>query len=144
MQQQDYHCSITAPVTAEEAFEGISNVRAWWAKHFEGSSTAVHDLFTVRFGTTFVTFEITELIPDRKVVWYVTDCYLPFVQDKYEWNNTSVVWEVEAAGDETRISMTHIGLVPAVECYGQCEAGWNNHIKESLFRYITEHAGMPV
>lgn len=144
MQQQDYHCSITAPVTAEEAFESIANVPAWWAKHFEGSSNALHDIFTVRFGTTWVSFEITELIPGKRVVWYVTDCYLDFIGDKHEWTGTSVVWEVSTDGDSTFIDMTHLGLVPEAECFGQCQAGWDDHIKNSLVKYITGHAGMPV
>src|SRR5579859_7749100 len=135
MKQQDYRCSIAADITPEEAMECISDVQAWWAKHFEGSSRLLHDVFTVRFGTTYVTFQITELIPEQRVVWYVTDCYLPFISDKHEWTGTSILWEIEAAGDETRIDMTHLGLIPEAECFDNCQRGWNRHIKESLLRY---------
>ena len=143
MKQQDYQCSITADVTAEEAFEHINHVSAWWAKKLEGCTESLHDIFTVRFGDTHVTFEITELVPEKKVVWHVTDCYLPFVEDKHEWTGTSIIWEISAAGDGTRISMTHIGLVPEVECFENCQKGWNRFIKESLFKYLTEKAGLP-
>ena len=143
MQRQDYHCTFTAAISPEEALETIADVSAWWAKHFEGSATLLHDVFTVRFGKTFVTFEITELIIDRKVVWSVTDCYLEFVGDKLEWKGTSVVWEVAEVGDLTRIDMTHLGLVPQSECFAQCEKGWNHHIKDSLLRYMTERVGVP-
>jgi hypothetical protein len=42
-------------------------------------------------GRTFVDFEITELIPNKKVVWKVTDCHLPWLKNKKKWNNTEVV-----------------------------------------------------
>jgi hypothetical protein len=144
MKQQDYQCSITANVTAEEAFEGINNVSAWWAKHFEGYSESLHDVFTVRFGETFVKFEITGLIPNQRVVWFVSDCNLHWIKNKTEWTGTSIIWEITETGDTTRIDMTHRGLLPEVECFKDCQAGWNDHIKNSLSKYLTEKVGMPV
>ena len=49
MKEQDYHSSITASVTPQEAFEKISHVSEWWAKDFEGKSEEPNDVFTVRF-----------------------------------------------------------------------------------------------
>lgn len=144
MQQQHYQCHIAAPVNAEEAFEGICQVSAWWAKHFEGYSKSLHDVFTVRFGETYVTFEITELIPDKHVVWLVTDCNLHWIGNKREWTGTSIDWEITPTSDGVRIDMTHHGLVPEVECFEDCQAGWNDHIGNSLRKYLTEHVGMPV
>ena len=143
MNQQNYQCSITAGITPHEAFEYINRVNEWWAKNFEGNSHKINDIFTVRFGETFATFKISELIPDKKIVWQVTGCHLPWLQDKTEWNGTSIVFYIIAVGDETQVTMTHIGLVPEVECFEQCEAGWNHFIKESLFRLLTEQAGLP-
>jgi len=146
MQQQNYQCSITAPVSAAEAFDGISQVSSWWAKQFEGYSESLHDVFTVRFGKdqTYVTFEITGLVPDKRVVWLVTHCNLHWIANKREWTGTSIVWEITPTGDGVRIDMTHRGLVPEVECFEDCQAGWNDHIGNSLKRYLTEHVGMPV
>jgi hypothetical protein len=146
MKQQDYKCSFTAAISAEEAMEHISDVQAWWAKHFEGNSSLLHDVFTVRFGGaagTFVTFEITELIPGKKVVWYVTDCYLHWIADKHEWTGTSISWELGPAAEGTRITMTHHGLVPDAECFEDCRRGWDHHIKDSLVKYLTEQVGLP-
>jgi len=111
MQQQDYHCSFTAAVTPKEAFEGINNISGWWAKHLEGSTKELHDIFTARFGETFVTMKIIESIPGKKIVWQVTDCNLHWQDDKTEWNDTRIVWEITAADGAVRIDMTHIGLV---------------------------------
>jgi hypothetical protein len=90
-----------------------------------------------------VTFKISEVIPDKKIVWQVLDCYLHWLQDKTEWNGTSIVFEISQAGDLTQVTMTHIGLVPGIECFDQCQIGWNHFIKESLFKLLTEHAGVP-
>jgi Activator of Hsp90 ATPase homolog 1-like protein len=143
MDQQNYQCSIAADFTPIEAFDGINQVNEWWAKNFEGCAEKLNDVFTVRFGETFVTFKVTESIPGKKIVWEVRDCYLPWLNDKTEWNGTTVVFEISPLGDETQVTMTHIGLVPEVECFGACEAGWNKHIKGSLFKLLTEQAGVP-
>ena len=143
MEQQNYQCSIAADFTPGEAFDGIGRVNEWWAKKIEGSTNKLNDVFTVHFGETFVTFKVTESVPGKKVAWKVTNCYLPWLNDKTEWNGTTVVFEISPLGDETQITMTHIGLVPAVECYNGCEAGWNKYFKGSLFKLLTEHAGIP-
>jgi len=143
MNQQNYQCSIAADFTPAEAFEAISRVNNWWAKNFEGSAEKLNDVFTVRFGETFVTFQVTECIPGEKVAWLVTDCYLPWLNDKTEWNGTTVMFEISPLGDETQVTMTHIGLTPEVECFDACEAGWNEHFGESLLKLLTEHAGVP-
>ncbi|WP_426670138.1 hypothetical protein ACPPVU_02610 [Mucilaginibacter sp. McL0603] len=143
MNQQNYQCSIAADFTPREAFEGISQVNEWWAKNFEGSAEKLNDVFTVRFGETFVIFKVTESITCEKIVWQVTDCYLPWLKNKTEWNGTSVMFEISSLGDKTQVTMTHIGLVPEIECFSGCEAGWNRHFKGSLFKLLTEHAGVP-
>lgn len=143
MNQQNYQCSIAADFTPQEAFDGINQVNAWWAKNFEGSAEKLNDVFTVHFGETFVTFKVTESIPCKEIAWRVTDCYLPWLNDKTEWNGTTVAFKISPLGDETQVTMTHIGLVPEVECFDACEAGWNKHFKGSLFKLLTEHAGVP-
>jgi len=143
MDQQNYQSSMAANFTPGEAFEGISCVNEWWAKNFEGSAEKLNDVFTVRFGETFVTFKVTESMPGKKIVWHVTDCYLPWLNDKTEWNGTTVVFDISPSGDETQVTMTHVGLVPGVECFDQCEAGWNKHFKGSLLKLLTEHVGVP-
>ena len=145
MNQQNYQSSITANVTPTEAFDGIGRVNEWWAKNIEGSAEKLNDVFTVRFpGETFVTFKVSESVRGEKIAWQVTDCYLPWLKDKTEWNGTTVVFEISPLGDETQVTMTHIGLVPEVECYAQCERGWNDHFRNSLFQYLTQQKGSPV
>jgi hypothetical protein len=56
---------------------------------------------------------------------------------------TTVMFEILPLGDKTQVTMTHIGLAPEVQCFARCEAGWNQYFKESLFKLLTEHAGVP-
>ena len=144
MQEQDYHTSITVDATAQEAFESINSVSKWWTENLEGSSQKLNDEFTVRFGDVHVSRQkLVEVIPDKKVVWLVTDSKLNFVKDKHEWTNTKISFEIAEKGGKTQIHFTHIGLVPGVECYNGCTSAWGQYIKGSLFRLLTEGKGRP-
>jgi hypothetical protein len=144
MKNQDFNCSITANVSAEEAMESICHVSDWWAKDFTGKAEKLHDVFTVKFGTTFVTFNITEFVPDTKVVWRVTDCYLPWLNDKIEWKGTKVIFEITTENDlTTTIYFTHEGMVPQAECYDTCVKGWTGHITGSLQKLLKTGIGQP-
>jgi Activator of Hsp90 ATPase homolog 1-like protein len=143
MNQQNYQSSIIANITAEEAFKNISHVSEWWTANFEGSSERLNDIFTVRFGETFAVFQVAEVIPGKRIVWLVTDCYLHWHNDKTEWNNTKIVWEIFSQNNSTKINFTHVGLIPEAECYNDCVKGWDHYITQSLFKLITENKGLP-
>lgn len=141
--EQDYYVSISANATAQEAFKSINNVPGWWTKNFEGHSEKPNDIFTVRFGETFITSKIVELIPDKKIVWHVIDCNKHWLKNRKEWKDTKMSWEISTENNVTQISFTHIGLVPGIECYNGCEKAWNFYVKESLFKLLNEGKGMP-
>jgi hypothetical protein len=143
MTAQDYSASITANITAEEATERINRVADWWTASFTGASGRIGDTFTVRFGETYVDFAVTELVPAQRIVWWVTDCNLQFVEDKKEWKNTEVVFDISSDGAATTVTMTHSGLEPGVECYETCRKGWNFFITDSLQKLLIENQGMP-
>jgi|SRR6516225_146803 hypothetical protein len=143
MNKQDYSSTITANITPKKALERISRVSDWWTKGFTGASRKVGDTFTVRFGETFVDFKIIEVIPEKKIVWEVTKCNLHWIENKTEWNNTQIVWDVSHKDGRTNVRMTHVGLIPGVECYENCEKGWNFYLGESLRKLLTENTGRP-
>jgi hypothetical protein len=143
MTAQDYSASITANITAEEATDRINRVADWWTASFTGGSGRIGDTFTVRFGETYVDFAVTELVPAQRIVWWVTDCNLQFVEDKKEWKNTEVVFDISSDGAATTVTMTHSGLEPGVECYETCRKGWNFFITDSLQKLLIENQGMP-
>ena len=144
MKQQDYHTSIAVDATEHEAFESINSVTKWWTENLEGSSQKLNDEFTVRFGDVHYSRQkLVEVIPDKKVVWLVTDSKLNFLKDKQEWTNTKISFEIVEKGDKTQIHFTHIGLIPGLECYNDCTNAWGQYIKGSLFRLLTEGKGKP-
>lgn len=144
MNPQNYHCTITAPLTTREAFEKIGRVKDWWAINFAGSTHRLGDCFTVHFArTTWGKMEIIEIVPHRRIVWMVVDCYLPIFQDPYLWKGNQIVWDISSDGNGTSVTMTHVGLTPEVECYEDCRKGWNFYVGESLFKLLTEDKGLP-
>jgi len=143
MENKNYHTTIMVNASAEEAMKKISQINLWWRKDFLDKAEKLNDTFTVPFGEpSFVNFVISEFVPDKKVAWKVTDCYLPWFHDKKEWNNTEVVFELSKENGKTKIDFTHVGLVPEVECYTVCEKGWNGHIN-TLAKFINEGKGLP-
>jgi hypothetical protein len=143
MENKNFHRSIKVNASAEEAMKKIGRVNNWWAKKFTGKAEKLNDKFSVHFGKTFVDFKISELVPCKKVVWKVTDCNLHWINNKKEWNGTEVVFKISGKNKSTQIDFTHVGLVPGVECYEDCEVGWDGHITNSLVKFINEGIGMP-
>jgi hypothetical protein len=138
--QQDYQTSIVVNASCEQALAAIADVSGWWAKNFTGKADAAGDLFRVTFGDTFVDFAIAHPTP-HEITWIVTNSYLPWQEDKTEWNGTRVIWQVNETESGSHIDMRHIGLSPRVACYQQCNEGWNEHIKQSLFNFINTGEG---
>ena len=143
MTTSDFAVTIMVDQTPAEAFDAIADIPGWWNENFKGSAKSLHDVFSIQFGETFVDCKIVELAPEKKAVWLVTDCNLHWLADKKEWNGTRVVWDIAANGKATEITMTHVGLVPEIECFENCKKGWNFFIGESLFKLLTEKKGLP-
>ena len=144
MKEQDYHTSITVDATAHEVFESINSISQWWTENLEGSSQKLNDEFTVRFGDVHYSKQkLVEVVPDKKVVWLVTDSKLNFLNDKHEWTNTKISFEISSENDKTKIHFTHIGLVPEIECFDACSNAWSQYIQQSLWRLVTTGKDSP-
>ena len=141
--QQDFSYSLTAKASAKDTMKKISQVNLWWAKNFEGKAAKLKDEFSVYFGDTYVNFSISEVIPDKKITWLVTDCNLHWIKDKKEWKDTEVTWTLSEQNGKTRIDFVHKGLVPDSECYENCKPGWTHHLKDSLLPLIETGKGFP-
>jgi len=139
----DYSTTITTTLTASAAFDGINNVAAWWAKELKGATKQLNDVFTVRFGETWATIRITEMLPGQKITWLVQDCYLDLLKDTSEWKGTKIIFDIVPKNGCSVISMTHIGLAPGKECYDDCVKGWDFFIRESLLNYLQGSGGAP-
>lgn len=144
MSDTNYHYDLTVQATPEEVYEAITRVNDWWTIHTEGNTGSVGDEFTVQFGDVHLTKQrITEAIPGKRIVWRVTESHLPWLKDHEEWKGTKLVFTITVAGDGANLSFTHIGLTPQVECYEQCEKGWDFFLGTSLHQLITTGVGQP-
>lgn len=128
----------------KEVFDSINNVRGWWSGNIEGITDKLGSEWTYRYKDMHRSKQkITELVPDKKVVWHVLDAYLSFVKDKTEWNGTDIVFEISKKDNKTQLRFTHAGLVPDFECYDDCSNAWGGYINTSLRNLITKGKGQP-
>ncbi|HLY28121.1 MAG TPA: SRPBCC domain-containing protein [Aggregatilineales bacterium] len=143
-ENKDYSVTFLVDRTPKEAFDAITNVRGWWSEEIEGDTDRLGAEFKYHYQDVHrCTFKITELVPEEKVVWHCLDNYFNFIKDKTEWIGTDVVFEIARKGDKTEVHFTHVGLVPAYECYDVCSNAWGSYITKSLRDLITTGKGQP-
>jgi len=140
----NFTTTITVEQSPANVFDAINDVRAWWSGQIDGPTNKLGEEFTYRFKKLHYTkHKITELVPNEKVVWHVTDSHINFVEHEDEWTGTDVVFEIHKRGDKTEVRFTHVGLVPNCECYDACRKGWTFYIEQSLRKLITTGQGEP-
>jgi hypothetical protein len=138
MKTKDFTSSLLVDASPAEIFDGLKNVRGWWSglygEEFEGSSQKVNDEFTFRAGDGmhYSKQKLIELVPGKKLVWLVTESKLSFLKDKSEWTDTKLCFDISKEGDKSRVTFTHVGLVPQIECYNSCAPAWTQYIQEKL------------
>jgi hypothetical protein len=144
MKAQNYTTAFTVDQSPEEAFAANNDVRGWWSGNIEGSTDKLGAEFTYRYEDVHYSKQkITELIPGKKVAWLVLDSTLNFIEDKTEWNGSTIAFEISRKGGKTEVRFTHVGLLPEHECYGACSNAWGSYINASLKSLITKGKGKP-
>jgi len=142
--KDNYTATISVKQSPDEVFAAVNNVRGWWSQEIDGRTDALGEVFKFHYKDLHrTTHKITEFVPGKKVMWHITESQINFVKDKAEWKGTDVVFDITRKGDKTELRFTHVGLVPAVECYGQCAGAWGFYINESLRDLITKGHGQP-
>jgi len=138
MNNQDFSTTVWLDQSPTRVYNTILDVRAWWSglhgESFEGSSAKLGDEF--RFvaggGMHDTTQKLVELVPDKKVVWLVTNANLSFVNKTDEWKDTHISFDISEEAGRTKVVFTHIGLVPTFQCYDSCAPAWTQYIQEQL------------
>jgi uncharacterized protein YndB with AHSA1/START domain len=142
--QPSFTTAFTVPATPEQVFDAIMDVRGWWSGDITGDTTQLGDVFTYRYQDLHRTTQrLTEVIPNRRVVWEISDSHLSFVADSAEWDGTRVVFEITPTAVGTEVRFTHVGLEPEVECYDSCSNAWSFYITTSLRDRIVTGSGAP-
>lgn len=144
MENQDFTTTFLVDQTPKEVFNAINNVRGWWSEEIEGRTDGPDAEFFYHYKDVHLSkMKIIEMIPNERVVWFVKDNEFNFVEDKTEWKGTKIVFEIAKAGDQTRLTFTHHGLVKEYECYDICKDAWTSYIQGSLKDLITLGKGKP-
>jgi hypothetical protein len=144
MKKDGFTTSFTVDQSPDEVFKAINNVRGWWSGEVNGDVDRLGAEFTYRYQNMHKsTQQVTEFVPGKKVVWHVTDSELPCVTDKTEWIGTDIVFEIARKDGKTELRFTHVGLVPAFECFGGCSGAWGALVDGNLRNLITTGKNQP-
>jgi len=140
----DFTTTLLVDQTPTEVFNAINNPRGWWSEEIEGGTEKPDDEFTYHFEDIHsCRMKLIEVIPDKKVVWFVEENYFKFTSDKSEWTGTKISFEISKQGNQTQLRFTHHGLTPAYECYDICQDAWGNYMHNSLYSLISTGKGLP-
>jgi hypothetical protein len=140
MKNKSFTAMIEVAKSAKDVFNAITEVPKWWnSEDFEGNSTKLNDEFIIYHPSQHYSKQrLIEVIPDKKIVWLVAESKLYWLEnDKEEWTNTKMIFDITTQDEKTILHFTHEGLVPEKECYAMCEKGWTMIIKDWLFHFIT-------
>lgn len=144
MENENYTTSIIVEKTPTEAFNAISNFRAWWSDDIEGKTDQLGETFFYHYKDVHLCkIKLIEKIADKKLVYQVIENEFSFTKDKTEWVDTKLVFDIKKEGKHTKITFTHEGLVPSYECYEICNDAWTSYIQGSLKNLITTGQGKP-
>jgi hypothetical protein len=139
---ESFTIAIEVSKSPQEIFTIITrDVSKWWGgKDLNGNHTKLNDEFVVHHPCAHYSKQkLIEVIPGKKLVWHVTESTLHWLeQDKQEWTNTKMIFEIHADKNSAVLNFTHKGLVPAKECYAACSQGWTMVMTDWLLHYITE------
>ena len=142
MTTSDFSTTILVDQTPAAVFEAITHPQNWWSGEIKGNTEKLNDEFAYRYKDFhFSKQRIVELIPDKKVVWLVTESLFNYTENISEWTGTKISFDITTLNNRTQLRFTHFGLVPEIECFDGCSTSWSQLIKQSLFSLITTGKG---
>lgn len=144
MKQQDYTTGFTVDNSPTSVFSAITNFRGWWSEQIEGSTDKLNETFFYHYKDVHLCkLKLIEIVPNERLVYHVVDNHFSFTQDKNEWIDTKLIFDISGDGKKTKVQFTHEGLVPEYECFDVCRDAWTSYIQGSLQSLITTGKGKP-
>ncbi len=143
MSKKDFTTTLLVDQSPEEVFKAVINVRSWWSgyysEHFEGGTEKLNDEFSFHAGegAHYSKQKLVEVVPNRKIVWLITESKLSFLERMEEWTGTKVIFDISKKGAKTQLTFTHQGLTPEVECYDACAPAWTQYVQNKLLPLIS-------
>jgi hypothetical protein len=147
MKNKNFTTTLIVDQTPEEVFNVVRNVRGWWSGYYseeiKGDTEELNDEFSFRAGggAHYSRQKLIEVVPNKKVVWLVTDSKLDFLEKKDEWTGTKVIFDILKKDTRTQLVFTHDGLMPEIECYDACAPAWSQYLHNKLLPLITSGKG---
>jgi len=125
-----------SPTTVYGHIATIDGLRQWWTTDTQGQSS-IGDKVSFHFGgqDRFMTMEVVELDPGRRVAWRC-------IEGPEEWIDTMISFDLRDIDGETILNFTHAGWREPVEFMGHCSSKWGSYLL-SLKRAIETGSGSP-
>lgn len=149
MANSNYTRTISVRATPEAAYAALTTGFAHWWTVPDKTIQRVGDQAKFMFppGKSYWTLEAVRLKPGAHVETVCVDAHhlhdgLPPEVEK-EWLDTRINWSIEGKDGYTDITVEHEGLVPSLNCYEVCEAGWDFFFVSSLKAYLDTGVGTP-
>jgi hypothetical protein len=144
MSEPAFTTTFRSHATPQEVFDAIADVRAWWSTDITGTCAGVGDEFTFAVpGVHYSRIRVTEFDQGRRIVWLVLENRMTYVVDQSEWVGTTIGFEIVPSGDSTEVLFSHVGLVPAYECFESCSIAWTTLMQQSLASLVATRTGRP-
>jgi len=126
---------VASPDSVLAALRTPEAVAGWWGPT-TGSLTE-GGAFSVGFGGSRRIDIAAAAVGTGRVEWRVEAApHTP------EWAGTTIVFELEPAGEGTTVHFRHVGLTPQLECFDMCHGGWTHYLA-SLVAYVDGGEGQP-
>jgi Activator of Hsp90 ATPase homolog 1-like protein len=149
MEQHSYRTTFLVEATPQETFAAVNDVRGWWSEDLDGRTDTVGAEFAFRGNHQGVNvhrarIKVTDLVPGERVAWQVLDNHFTFTEDQSEWTGTRIVFELVPVDAGTEVRFSHLGLLPAHECYDVCSNAWAGFLHDSLPHLAETGRGEPM
>jgi uncharacterized protein YndB with AHSA1/START domain len=136
---QDYQSRLMLAASADAVFDALTTVEglaAWWTP-VTGDGLA-GGLLTFSFGpASQAVMRVDAAERGAGVRWTNLACQVE------DWVGTTLHFDIEATPEGgTELRFRHAGLTPRLECFSDCESGWD-HFIPSLRAYVETGAGNP-
>ncbi len=145
MPKQSYSTEVLISVEPNLVYKAITkDIDKWWTK-LSNQAWEVGDQLLVRFEkNTIWVMTVSEANPNRSLIWEVVEANhdLDNLSKKDEWKGTTIKWEIVENKNGSKVTLIHQGLVPKLECFEICQAGWH-YFLESLKDYLETGKGTP-
>lgn len=126
----DFEWTKTLAAPAEAVLAALCTpeaISSWWCATSGSADVGGSLEMASRSGSKMLDVRV-EPGEAGRVVWSVKEAPLT-----PEWVGTTLVFEVEEAGDGATLRFHHVGLTPQCECFDMCHEGWTN----ALGRLVT-------